>query len=159
MFIDSGVRFSRGWVRKDGNLVRETGCKAQGPAEEHGGGAAQARGRPDLPGYYTSTYIYIYIYIYTHVCICVYIYIYIHMYMYMMISLLLSFSLSLYIYIYVYIYIYMYTCIHVYVYVYAVCPATPPGRSVPRLAFWLRAVLGSGPARGIHVEQRETHQR
>ena len=24
-FIDSGVRFSRGWVRKDGNLLRETG--------------------------------------------------------------------------------------------------------------------------------------
>ena len=26
-FIDSGVIFSRGWVRKDGNLLRETGCK------------------------------------------------------------------------------------------------------------------------------------
>ena len=26
LFIDSGVRLSRGWVRKDGNLLRETGC-------------------------------------------------------------------------------------------------------------------------------------
>ena len=26
-FIGSGVRFSRVWVRKDGNLVTETGCR------------------------------------------------------------------------------------------------------------------------------------
>ena len=28
MFIGSGVIFSRGWVRKDGNLLTETGCRA-----------------------------------------------------------------------------------------------------------------------------------
>ena len=27
LFIGSGVTFSRGWVRKDGNLLTETGCR------------------------------------------------------------------------------------------------------------------------------------
>ena len=33
MFTLSTLRFSRGWVRKDGNLVMETGCKANSPTK------------------------------------------------------------------------------------------------------------------------------
>ena len=57
------LRLSRGWVRKDGNLVTETGCT-------HGSFLSLS----------LYSYIYMYIYIYIYICRCVYIYIYTYTY-------------------------------------------------------------------------------
>ena len=45
LFIGSGVRFSRGWVRKDGNLPTETGCRVSSDALRGGNQVRVFRGR------------------------------------------------------------------------------------------------------------------
>ena len=101
--------FSRGWVRKDGNLATETGCR---PESENKiipffcecltmqSSSHNFSPPPDLALWqllfphvlFSGVYVlYIYIYIYTHIHLSLSIYI----------SLSLSLSLSLYIYIYI----------------------------------------------------------
>ena len=92
-FTLSTLRFSRVWVRKEGNLVTETGCMSRKPRlwnlkwttinwervcrEFHEPGfcvTSKCRLK------YHAIHIYIYIYVYTHVSLYVYIYIYIYRY-------------------------------------------------------------------------------
>ena len=55
------LRFSRGWVRKDGNLLGETGCEwigdaAAGACRRHGDGALQRQRPGGRPGIATVKY-------------------------------------------------------------------------------------------------------
>ena len=78
-FFHRSLRFSRVWVRKDGNLVMETGCIRHK--------AMCARARASVPHARLPVcararlHVNTYIYIYTYICIYIYIYIYIYIHM------------------------------------------------------------------------------
>ena len=69
--LDIFSGFSRGWVRKDGNLLTETGCRPRPPPSR----------RPNVY-MYIHMYIHIYIYICIRMYICFNVYIYIYIYTY-----------------------------------------------------------------------------
>ena len=62
LFIGSGERFSRGWIRKDGNLLTETGCRTF---------CSRALRNE-------SRVVYIHMHTYTYICINLHTYTYIH---------------------------------------------------------------------------------
>ena len=74
VFHRQWLRFSRVWVRKDGNLVMETGCGAPSRCEDCTRLACISSARYTYIHIYTlwmCMYIYIYIYIYTHAYNCI----------------------------------------------------------------------------------------
>ena len=67
-FALSTLRFSRGWVRKDGNLVMETGCTLLCAAERYGPSRAHATPRARSPRGQIYTILYHTILYHTMLC-------------------------------------------------------------------------------------------
>ena len=89
LFTLSRLRFSRGWVRKDGDLLTETGCTQAVKAVREAGITPADVDAVETWGEVLYI-IYVYVYVYTlcvghielHVCMYVYVCIYIHIYIY-----------------------------------------------------------------------------
>ena len=96
LFTLSRLRFSRGWVRKDGDLLTETGCTQAVKAVREAGITPADVDAVETWGEVLYI-IYVYVYVYTlcvghielHVCMYVYVCIYIHIYIYIYIHLYL----------------------------------------------------------------------